>query len=238
MKSSLELIGLCALLIAGCKSSSNPVDTANLTPKNAAWTGVTFRTPIKNTSDPNAVLTASFITSMNLAASAPWISTFDTVSQASFSNFDQWTARLGTLTEILLKTTYPDGSFSSTVKYTGVQGGVTYSNAIMYSDSVSKDHNYGIWSSGDLIYGPSKHILIYSIDPQGNINAELHDPGVGILLYMTDSTNGSSSLIQYISTYSPHLQFAALWHSDGSGMWTSYDAGRPAKVTGTGIWAK
>jgi hypothetical protein len=83
-----------------------------------------------------------------------------------------------------------------------------------------------------------KESFRFSIDSHGTLSAEYRDPTYFYVTDIADSTNGNGSVSQYFGFNNGHIMYAATWHSDGSGMWTSYDASVQGKITGTGIWGK
>lgn len=245
------LVALLAVGFWGCssddKTGTGPGGNNNTTlGPDFSKVAISIPAPLQAAANANpgggAAIAVSYITQVNAMAAFATYFTPPSVAPgprpvrrpesfaAGANDSVTWTDGQVTVTVV---TQIIEGSVTTfSVRLDGSEGGTTYSNFEYISGYFFPDGSEGDFN----IYHPSSPTVpitrwAWSRDPSNALIMTYMEFTANTLITIGVNTDGSGS-IGY--SYSNHVQYAAVWASDGSGSWSFYD--NQGNVTDSGTW--
>jgi hypothetical protein len=234
MANSGKVVGLTVavmLLVAGCsKNESSPTETQSMSPP---LPNIVFKGPGSSANDPSLLLMRSYVSTLNSFAITLAPLAFSTPVQTAGTW--TWTNINKTLTLVLTASTQNDGTYLWKLVFDGVDptDGTAYDHWLGVDGTSSADGKTGSGKtyvrnktqvSSEFNWATTNNILTGTLKPYIN----------GIAFGQTvvvNNPDNSGELRVYTGSF---LVYKAVWQTNGSGQWWSYDAN--GIQIGTGTW--
>ena len=222
---------LFAFMLAGCSkddsSSTGPEATAPTVPT------ITFKGPNTNSTDGNAQMVKSYVSSMNVFTTM--FAPYQFLQSTRDGNTWTWNYTQSTLTVKMTSTAQSDGTYLWKVIFNGQEpsGSTTYNNWTAMEGSTSGDGKSGSWKiydenttviAGDFTWSTTNNILTGTQKEYNNGTST----GQVVVVNNPDNTGEMRVYTGTVVTYK------ATWTAAGSGQWWTYNSS--GTQTGTGSW--
>ena len=235
--SSIGILFLTAMFMAGCSKSSSPTGPGNTAPTLSA---PTFAGPDSSASadTSSGARTADSIATVFNFTAGGYLSLFTGLSGSQSGNTWTWKHTYTIGGNVTWTATSSSSGYDWKLVEDGTTPGGTFSNWIALNGSESTDGKTGNW----VIYYPNSiqaaDSVAWSTDASGILTGtvELYGP-TGALLETLAFTNNkvshSGELVIYVGAESPVLKVLDVNWTASGGTWTEYYAGT---VVNTGHW--
>ena len=219
------------LIVAGCsKNESSPTENQ---PSSPPLPNIVFKGPGSSTNDLGLIMIRSYIANANTFAFtfAPLAAATPVQSGSTWT----WTYVNKTLTLLLTATNQSDGTYLWKLVFNGVDAtdGTTYDHWLGVESTTSTDGKTGNGKS----YVRNKSLVASEFNwtvtnnvLTGTLKPYLNGTALGQTIVVNNPDN-SGEIRVYTGSI---LIYKAVWQTNGSGQWWTYDAN--GVQTGTGTW--
>jgi hypothetical protein len=219
------------LLATGCsKNESSPTESQSTTPP---LPSIVFKGPGSSANDPSLLLLRSYLAGVNSFATtlAPLALSTPVQSAGTWT----WTYINKTLTLLLTAATQTDGTYLWRLMFNGVDpaDGTTYDHWLGVDGTTSADGKTGSGKtyvrnktqvSSEFNWIVANNVLTGTLKPYIN----------GTVLGQTVVVNNPDNSGELRVYTGSAIVYKAVWQTNGSGQWWSYDTN--GAQTGTGTW--